>query len=503
MIRHFQQHCIRWICLFTMTFATIQCGTIAGTKQLQAFDSEPRGASILVPSSEKKDPLLGTTPFVGEVTRKNRQNFRYALGRKSKIKEIDIDCKYRYGASLGGNLFTSLLLLGNPMVAAGVFSSFFITDLVTGAAFECPDLNITVENVSKKIPKNFCKKVIVAPPKFVDEKLSDLVARQWMANSHLSRKCDTFANYQSSKKIFQYLNIDHRNPIYPAMMTSFFKLKLAKETNASHLVVLEVGEDEKNWIVSFTEIDLFRDDPRQNDVFTFSPNKSYVPKGKYAELSLVEKVSKNTAAQLIAWLPNSITFATGTSSLSETYPNENSRTSTDQVKTFSRLITGWALSNIGHSSAYNIWDYSFILSPSLDFSWQTYEVNSTLVPPTSPLSNFELDFMYLVATYDLGFTVYTPLGGTSFILGLGAGAFHADLGENGTNTTARIVQKASIRHVAFLTQNVYLKVEFYHSETKRPIADTDVIKINGSDSTTVGIGYFFPAWRYWLQDAIF
>ncbi|NBO38386.1 hypothetical protein EBU99_07360 [bacterium] len=482
------------------------CASIGGTSQAVSVDSDPRGLFVSVNASpDKNDPR---TPFSATLPRSSKLKLNFHFDEFEKIKTVD--CHFRYGTVLGGNLPFALFTLSNPLSAALWYGSAIGLDVITGAGFECPfqvshDLDVP-EALSNEIAEK-CPLVLLMPPE-TDGDLS--------LSSALLEEAKAFAKRANQQSCIEFVSPTvasaalKRSRLANVSVKEILKndfarkrSQLLRDSEANLAVEMEVSSSTaKTVLVKFSLFDLY--DGREKASFKKSFSRSGFEKLKGTWVSRV-------LGQSLSLIPNSIAFLNSYPTLQLT-PDD--RTTSERIGGRSSLMGLLSLTSVQHPDQFSDWDTSFQFGPELFFDAIRHRVvlnsDNAQDPGDSKSAlktSIEREFRGYAMTLPVDGIVsfHTPAGAFRIFVGYGPALYLST-----SNTSENhAIKMYGIGHfgsdwVAYMSSHLFFQLGLHAFNRGKDnfIEKQGQIALGGWLTTTFGVGYYIPGTQGYVESLL-
>ncbi len=449
------------------------CATISGRYQDQVFESKSGSVDIY----DSEGILLGQTPFVHRIDRSANFSFQVEGGRQQVHS-----CDFVWGTLAGNGLASSVFYSVPPAVGISFVATSLI-DLMSGSSYSCPD--VMVNNLSYS--KEKCKSIVMLPIDGENYRFEHKVYGAWQQkfSNNSSNDCDKIIDPKTTDDFFDRLK---GGSVSEYDLNRRYKRELSSKYNATHAVQLQ--EVDQKGVKSY-----------QAKIFQLAKSA----KSKFAKLDpkfnlgldligqdYVEsrRWTNKAKAALITLIPNSLIFSFNSSNLNN---NIDSSVELDisQLQESNQFISGWGVTSMDHPDAFLSWDHRLRFFPSLDYKIERFRVEiDEEVPGFS--SEFDFSFVSIAAYYNLGYTVYTPFGGTRFELGTGASWFGVYGDESLKKNHFVTSFRGGLSHTVFLSDSLFLTAGGRFSAFSKKIIKNQIMDTDAIVSFRVGLGYYFP-----------
>lgn len=453
------------------------CATIAGTKQVISIDSEPRGVDVRDAHSGRP---LGKTPVFAELPRRYRQKLELRREGADPIERTR-SCRYDWQGTVLGN--TPLLLIVPPLSIAW-YAAGMGTDLVTGAAFECPT-HVVFEGPStneRAPPAPACASYLVVPPRHPDEKVSDFLVARWVERvKDELRECDGVVDHAEAKLALSRYGIGHRATFELEKTRREHLYEVGHRTKATHLVLLTHERDRELLAMRATVLDIHRLLPVSQEAFVVD----------VADEPLFHQPTlMNYLVESISILPNGLGFSPGLRGFyAAPAPGIGKLELRDPTDRLSSLATSWTLTSVENPARYGRWKVRAELSPAVSLAYVSRR--AWLEPFAGEPFELETRFFHTVLVFGPQVFFHTPIGAfsSSFRMGPGVGWMRA--GEE-TDVTLRIFSQFDFAYTAFPTDNIFVRFAFAVTETGSQHLQTEHFGVAGWNEASVTVGFHLP-----------
>lgn len=493
---------INKICVVVLLAALFGCATVGGTQQTIAFDSRPRGLNLAVNSyltgSEPK------TPFTDEVKRDRQLTLNYYSG--DFVKKVKVNCQYRYGTSLLGNLALSAATYVYPVLAGVVFATGVGLDFLNGSAFECPRMisaEVDLPEAVKSELQESCAPVLILPPKLAEDDIGlsySLMAEGQEFIKRFDRSCNSFVSPSDTVAALK------RSSFNGSLFDELFQIEMEKkmvqilrDTKASRGVDMSLVRQTPTQIeIQFKLVDLYK----KKEISSF---KKTLSKQKFERLK--SGWFRQTLGQSLRLIPNSFALSAATPKLT-IEPRVPVR---DELIRRGGLIGLLSVTSVKHPDQYDTWDVGFEAGPSLFFDSLHNRITIDETQPegaaflkSNPDAIGSNDFTGYVLSvpFDASLSFHTPAGALRGFFGLGLGLYKstADQSEN------RTLQPYPLAHfgvdwVSYVSKNIFLQIGMhgFGSINKETLDQRKYVGFRNWASFTFGVGYFFPNTQGYLE----
>lgn len=504
--------------LFLLLIPCGACTSLGGFRQVASIDSVPRGLDVRDP--EDADVVLGTTPFFLSASRQRSLALAVDVPEKRGLAQYRFQCSFRWTSVLLGNSpLASLAFFVSPWGGAVAYSLGLTTDLMTGAAYQCPErylldpvngvalnpartaqsLGNDSEPPSDRL-KNTCKRYFVLPPYHPDEVVSRAYEDIWRQEFKKELgSCDELVDADESRSLLVRYNITHERAFddvteFSVAQTNAFGFR----TKATHFVVVRAVATRLS--SESDQVDF------QWDVFDLHTRKKVGKKGGNESLSVrhsgTSLVERATWRKAITWtlglVPNSVGFALGNKTLEVREGEKVEKIIRIRTRpSLPALISNWTLLSVYHPYQYGTWALDLDFHPEAIFYYFDQEMDFALRDERQ-LSDYQSDGFYGVGLANVKGTVHSPVGALTLGAGLGPVFIAVADSEGYQKTTVRLVRAVQIDYTAFMTENFFLRLGvavFYGNDT----IDTGYVRFRVNSMSSVTIGVFAPEARSWMR----
>lgn len=485
-----------------LLLALFGCATVGGTQQTIAFDSRPRGLNLAVNSyisgSEPK------TPFTDEVKRARQLTLSYYSG--DFVKNVKINCKYRYGTSLLGNLAMAAATYVYPVLAGVVFATGVGLDFLNGSAFECPRMisaEVDLPEAVKSELQESCAPVLILPPKLAEDDIGlsySLMAEGQEFIKRFDRSCNSFVSPSDTVAALK------RSSFNGSKFDELFQIEMEKklvqilrDTKAARGVDMSLVRQTRTQIeIQFKLVDLYT----KKEISSFKKNFS---KQKFERLK--SGWFRQTLGQSLRLLPNSFALSAASPKLT-IEPRIPVR---DELIQRDSLVGLLSVTSVKHPDQYDTWDVGFEAGPSLFFDSlhnritvdeKQTEGEAFLKLNPEAIGSNDFTGYALSVPFDASLSFHTPAGALRGFLGLGLGLYKST-SEQSVNRTLQAYPLAhvGVDWVAYMSKNVFFQVGMhgFGSVNKVILDQRKFVGFRNWVSISVGVGYFFPDTQGYLE----
>lgn len=469
------------------------CGSIRGRTQYVSVDSKPRGVIVY----DKKGENLGPTPLFHKIESRSHLTFEIDQeGDQASSRQV-IGCQFQWLQTPLENLPLPLLFLslGLP-IAASIYGTALITDVLSGAAYHCPD-QIKLSNFKdKKKSQSSCPRYLRAGLTALSRQAQNQITSLWWArrsqgegeHSHSKdQKCGP--TLVEDKEVWAHqldLSLDHfGDDLLKEWSDDVRRInRLGYETQASHLLHLSYVDptqeglpstDEK--LIKVTELDL-------HTLHTFS---LLIPQ-PIEVLSETESVGHNVRSffkHSSSLIPDTL----GISFMLRSYDGISHDGESNQTEQSSRGLT---LTHVSHPNAFRSWDYAFNfnLGGGLDLA-QRFTLEDR--PQTRVSFNrYTLDAMF-------NLTGHTPLGAIGLSVGPGLGVYQ--LSDPRLNKDLHLIGEfnVGIHYTFFVTEKIMGRFKANTIQVGGSIGEKVFSEIT---DIAFMIGYYVPSLQRLTHDLL-
>lgn len=475
------------------------CATIGGTKQYIAFDSQPRGLDLSV-----NGEVAGKTPVTFAVERSSE--LRLTFGSGGFTSGGLVDCEFRYGTVVLGNLGMAAFALANPSLAGLLLAGGIGVDYFTGNAFQCPYLvkqTLSVPEAVVTETQEVCAPVLVIPPNVGTRDLSLSYALMDEAKEFVRRFDDECVIFVSPADMVAAMR---RSSMEGKLFSELFGknrerqlVQILRDTQATRGVDIVLGDHSRGQV----EVEF-----RLWDLYTKKKVSSFKKKfSRQSFESLQGSLLMQTLGRSLRLLPNSFALSVST-------PSPNYKTSISYKKTNIKNQSRVGLvsvTSVLHPDQYETWDVDFEFGPSLYFDSIHNRVSIDESTPDgrafiseNPDAALPLDFrgFGLAIPLDGVISFVTPAGAWRGFLGMGTGFYKA----TSRDSESRRLKNFPLVHVgmdwiAYMAQNVFLQTGFHNfiSSSRGSLDKSKYFNFSSWSSFSVGVGYYFPATQGYLE----
>ena len=502
---------------FALAIAAAGCATVSGRSQRVALDDTPRGG--FVRDAETPDaPPLGRTPTVIERSRAaswalvfepagEPANEPAGEPANAPPSTVTVDCDFRWRVVGLGNapfLLVSLSLYGAPwVVAVG-------TDLLTGAAWDCPLIVRPPGAEDHPADANAPRHYLVLEPAHDDTAVQDTLARAWREGmaTHL-RPGDTVTLPEAHRTLLMRLG----EPRRPRELTRRRLNTLLHATGATHLVTLRWSTAPAMTAPAMTAPPMTALDAELYDAYTEetapAPPLAVTPidtgDGSFRWQSLFEYL--HFIPNSVAWLPGLTQF--DAEARGDTKANQRDLETAPRAS-LPTWVSGWTLTSASHPDAFDAWDLHGKLEPTVGLNLLDVDVSVTggtggtggtgddrsALPDESERFQAWLMRVY----YELGGTAHTPLGALDLsLLGGYALAWQDRWSGEAAHFRGRVELGLGITYTAFLGERLYFRAGLNQFVPVRPLLETSDFVAKNLRQGWVGLGIYLPETRWWTR----
>ncbi len=461
------------------------CATLGGTRQVVSIDSPVRGAVV----QDDDGRPLGTTPFFARIKRTRTLELQWTRPDRhgDHKQEFGVRCRYRWKESLLPNTATASVTVLVPPVFLAWLGTAVVTDLVSGAAWQCPDGILLPDDAAASLPAPAtpaCRIVAIAPPKHEDEGIARQIAAAWWAASPKAA-CDRRTDLGETEKVLRRQGVTAEKGLVFDRYRRAHLNELGLRTGATHLAVLDVAPVDDH-IVGAAVI---------RDMHTL---KASPPLPVNLDLGIGRQPWYRRAASWIGrnvqLLPDSVGYAP-TQREYQFMPTAGNDYVQDRASPswVPAVLTNFTLLSVDHPGPYQPWDATLRFGPRVLLGYAVRELDYGKA--NSTVHKASLRLLELGGLFGATGTVHTPLGAGSAFLGLGAaGAWHW---RDGRYIDARVpvVGGAGAAWTAFVSENVFLRIDLTAYNSSTPVLAGPGYELKQWATGTVALGWYVPEWR--------
>jgi hypothetical protein len=435
------------IIVVVLLVLSTSCGSLLDRNREIPIDSEVRGERVLL--DNKKE--IGITPFYYNL---NYWDDLYVDG-----EEADFTCKF--------NWFDSIALNGLLTVALPPLGLLFYgVDFISGDIYKCNE-RLVIE--SKKNGNEVEKKInyLFLPTLSFDHEASEKATQGWF-KENLPQETSLMLH---DEDLDAFLN---RYLIFQGRDNDPTKIKMSRVWRISSQIQAER-------FVYFRPSEKFGE--YQAEIYDTATMQKVVMPGELKNLHIEEDHKNQTRKFVLSSifsLPNSFTLqltsdvepeytaASGATRRRESYEKDN----------LLEKLTRLSMLDIDHPELFEIYDYSFKLSPQLAInSWEYQNAGQ----------NFYSKANIFGATYDAITTVHTLIGQIQIALGAG-GVLGNTRSDNDNDISSSVLLSGRVSWIVFLNKNLFINTNTgSYSTSKKFLNGVESIKYQ-----SVQIGYYFP-----------
>lgn len=465
--------------LVSLLLTCSACATLTSGDQKVMVDSAPRGQEFKTRNSENTISIY-ETPVTLEIPRDSSIRFDLPGGQIETRP-----CSFRVGPFLIGNLVPLAAALW-PLSLAG-----YGIDLITGAAYECPQKILFRKDRKKAKSKKIseCKKLYLFPPQIDATGKSAVIAKRWFkaSNRREQLNCKSYTlslshPLTSDKYMIEQLGVNYRDLSFKQ------KQALAFETGTSHIVTMNRTRDGAK--IQASVYDIYKDKK------TFSHSF----KSKLADGKSKSKVPgwKRFVRNNVHLISNSITLGGYNTDLDSMIVTKQ-YTRIDNVEDKADISLG--ITTALHPDGYSDWDFEVDFSP--DFSFNTYSsktFGTVFNERDEPLYTFESEVAGTTADMGAvaGFSLFTPFGRLAVGLGLGLFLSRTEDGanlEDGTKNLVTSYAGLSGTYEFFITDRIFFQTRASSKSLGSNLIDNEFYSVERFETYSFAFGYYFPETR--------
>ena len=479
------------ICIFIL-LAQTNCATLDSRHQVLEFNSDPHGVEVYDRFGKNSE----TTPVFRRVRRSRYHILKYDKNGKTRKKKIT--CPLSFGTTTVNTILGALIMIADPWAGIGTILGLTGVDLLSGNAFDCK------EKIMLDVPEDAdlepCYRVAIIPPEVADQKKAFEIAKSWIARTKkYSQRCTEFVEVKESFEAHAYYNIDTSHSIQAKQLNRRVARHIAGELNANYLVELSTRDDTSNWYVKPKLYSV-----EENTIVSakeelgFEVVSQLPKKGIYASQSTSASMRK-ILHKGVQFIPNSIGFTP----FSEISFSNDFAPKQEEPSFGSTLLSSWTLSSVEHPARFRSLDATWSLYPSFGISINNFDI-PTNEESSNPSLKKKLNIILASSELRIKGTIHTPIGALGLYYGFGAAAMWRSYDDGGFAKYLRPFGSGGIDYNAFITRNMFFqagiqmryiyKSEFYHLNDGRS-EDSFV-------NTSVGMGYFIPVMRRWVNSVL-
>jgi hypothetical protein len=460
-----------------LMIATTGCASLGGNTQYVSIDTDPRGVQLFL---EGESAPIGTSPLLYKLQRTPSETISARFGDQS-FRKYELNCHYRWTLELLGNGW--MALVAPPAALAG-----FVTDYLTGAAFDCgTNVHIRSPNVDTPVG-NYCQRFAISTPFDRDHVASMRMRSEWEeSNKKFLGACDEFLPDSSTSKAFSILGIGSeghrkiedvgRERLYDALSSSgATSVIFLQRVNQAGQTVVRAEEFDIHKFTYFSET-RFEDVPQQN--------------------SIAQPISaRDIFSWSVSFVPNSVTYGFQSDDLKFHPTGVHTIVSYKEDRTnVPAVLSKFSLTQVEHPSGYDTWDHAVSLYPSLHLLSRRTRVEIT---DGTNSERMHMRGLYLSPMYNLRGTVHTAMGALSLYAGVGLfGGYQSE--NDHSDTEFGIAGLSGFEYWFFVTESVYFRTGFWSFKMNLPEHPHRKLElgehVNGVEA---GIGIFLPEMRRFL-----
>ncbi len=481
--RCIQPYFYKYLTLLVVLPVLVSCASLAGRQQVIAIDSPEHGLQV----RSEDGQLLGTTPLFAPVKRQRHQVLRVG----TRGQNVAILCDYRPLSSMLPNaVLASLATQAGLLPMAALFALGNGTDLLTGAAFDCPDavvLPAESTEIASDTPPS-CRTLLVAPPLHHDPGVSRDLAERWWQQHHHEFRCDCRVDPDQAEALLRRQGISNERGLDPPNHRRQLLNQLGWRSGATHVAVLETKLDGDAVLITPALWSLFSLQKQLDDPMAFDLQLRRQPRWRRALAWLGRHMSV---------LPDSVGYApTGKTFDFIGVDGHQVAGVTLTPSSVPALLGNWSLLSVEHPGAFRPWDLSWDLGPRVLLGYGAVDVQVVAAKEVFRRSVRLLD---LGGLYGATGTAHTPVGALSLFAGLGwAPTWHWAQGHY-VGFAAPVVASVSAAYTAFATENLFLRAEASSFESQSPSARGDGYGLWRWTTVSFTLGWYAPEWRSRLR----
>ncbi len=476
------------------------CATIGGTKQALSIDSIPRGQHVYDPDNPKSP--IGITPFFTEVEREHAHRFLFTpplsiYASPTRRHLFRQSCNFRWGSAALGNIPLGVIPTFTPVLGFFYLTSYLVglgTDLTTGAAFSCPTHILIPLDYKNPPTYSSCRRIFVLPPHDDDEKRSDFITLQWLANYHQKQsRCHLQIDLTKHKELLASLNLTHTQDIQFKNLNIDHINRIGLASEATHLALIEHEQTNKELHVKATLYDI-------HSLKKITEDKSKIDVSGQAWF-----YEKRTAQQIFKYfkiIPNSIAYAPSSVAIGSSLSPNVLKADITTETSYGEYLSSWLLTNIEHPNRYRLWDYSFNFSPSLLASFIKRKLSLKLLEKETSriIKDHDINLFLLTYIYTLTTTLHSPVGAFFFEMGGGPLFSWWKEPQNLEDWSIETLLSLTLGYSFFLSSNLYLRIQLSVYQGLNPIATFKSFSLDGWEEGRITIGYYFPTLKTFFRN---
>lgn len=458
------------------------CATIVSREQVISIDSDIRGAKVSLIEPGKKTTPVGQTPTFLKIRRQSEIPLALTGPHVQKQTNYTVDCKFRWGTVLAGNLIFYYLW---PL-AVGV-------DYWTGNAFDCPLKNdIKLEAVVAPAQQLFsqeCKVYFLVFPAETSNSSMTFVWQSWTQQKISG--CNSLVSLEETIDNRDRFNLHSGFDEFDSSTRRRF-FEVGNEFAVTHFVLIKFSKlDDVDQDLEYSIVDIHSEK-------SVEKARVKIDAEKYVDFnSGFTKTAVNLGIDLI---PNSIAFAPvyDTTVDHDIHTNIEIDETKNRLSSLSALMSNWSLRNIDHPLGYEDWDFSFRFTPDFTLRYFNQYNRYHFVDKPSEKTDYNFLTYSAVATANAELNLHTAFGAIAFSLGFGPGYEYYKGDNNDTKHFFRGFVRANFGYTVFVTENWFFRV---FSSATNPIASpikTPFSTISSSQISGWEIGYYFP----WVRSSV-
>ena len=460
---------MRLIFATLLLFFACGCASIFSRNENIAVDSHPRNVTIL----DKKTKSSRQTPFVKEYRRQNTLTlFSEHDGEQRKHLYA---CSFRWVDSGVGNAVLSLFA-GLPFGPL-LFAASLGLDLMSGAAYECPE-RITLDlGPPKSSGPDICRSYLILPPQNASSRLSDEVAyrgRQYLSTR--LKACDAILARKDVGEVFRrfQINYETEDRDFPQLYYNYWAVELGANT----IVDFKIQDRGSTISVTPSYLDIYSHETKLDPPFL-------IKKGEMRVFSDTNFKAKDIVARFI---PNFVAF--GPDGVSATFEGRNGYTIKSEKRRGVPVFV--ELSSRSDLSSFENWKFSSSWGVNYPIFYERFHLD--LEKKDNPADVYETNwtfFRVMAEVYGRG-SMHTPVGSFSLALGIAPAYVYTRSSEHVIQNGLYVTPVAHIAYEAFIGRAFYFFLELQSYFNTESVAD-DYAKHNGLVRSLLGIGYLIPS----------
>ncbi|MBM4343393.1 MAG: hypothetical protein FJ100_08445 [Deltaproteobacteria bacterium] len=461
------------------------CATLGGTRQVVSIDTPVRGAVV----HDDDGKVLGTTPFFARVKRSRTLELHWSRpdAHGDHRQEFGVRCRYRWKDSLLPNAATASVSVLVPPLFVAWLGTAVVTDLISGAAWQCPDGILLPDEAAASLPAPAtppCRVVAIAPPKHDDEGIARQIADAWWAATPKAA-CDRRTDLAETEKLLRRQGVTAEKGLAFERYRRGHLNELGVRTGATHLVVLDVKP----------EGDRVKGQAVVRDMHTL---KAEPAAAVDLDLGIGRQPWYRRAARWIGrnvqLLPDSVGYAP-TQREYQFVPNGGNDYVEDRASPswVPAVLTNFTLLSVDHPGPYQPWDATLRFGPRVLLGLAERDLDYGV--HTAPVQKAAVRMFEAGGLFGATATVHTPLGAGSAFAGLGAaGTWHWRDGRY-VGVKVPVVGGLGTALTAFVSENVFLRVDVTMYRSSTPALAGAGYELTQWATGTVALGWYVPEWR--------